>query len=129
MNLPEHTEEKEEFDKAFERALKYVQYKPRSCREADLRLIIWGYDETIRCEVIACLQELGFLNDRDYTKVYLGEMVRKGFGRRRVEAVLEKKGNPREIVCEAMEEYPHDAELSRAIEVAESVWNRYEEAL
>lgn len=103
---------------ALDRALRFIEYRPRSRVETTERLRRWGYSAETSLQVVDHLSECGILDDRSFARVYLGEMVRKGFGYYRVRRELLKKKLERELVNDVMEEYPIEEELERALEVA-----------
>jgi regulatory protein len=61
------------------------------------------------------LQELGLIDDREFARVFTGELVRKELGVYRVRGELLKKRLDRELVEEVLEEvYPFSQETERA---------------
>ena len=69
-------------------------------------------------EVIACLQSNGSINDRLFTELCTEEMLRKGFGCRRVRSGLKKKKVDNKLIEEKMSGYPFHLESERAQAIA-----------
>lgn len=103
---------------ALDRALRFIEYRPRSRGETTERLRRWGYSAETSLQVVDHLNDCGMLDDRSFARVYLGEMVRKGLGYYRVRGELLKKKLERALVDDVMEEYPIEDELERALGVA-----------
>lgn len=104
---------------ALERALKFIDYRPRSSGETRRRLRRYGYDAATIDEVITHLTSAGILEDLDFGRLFMDELVGKGAGYYRVRSELGKKLIPRELIDELMEAYPVDDELERARATAE----------
>jgi regulatory protein len=110
---------------AVEKALRFIEYRPRSAGETRARLRKWGYDPVDCDRVIAYLEELGLLDDREFARVFTGELVRKGLGVYRVRSELLKKKLDRELIEQVLtDEYPYEEEGERAREAAERRFTR-----
>lgn len=103
---------------ALQKALRYVRHSPRSRGETNERLRRWGYSANAAAEVVDYLERAGILDDRALATAYLDEMLRKGFGYRRVRASLFKKKLENDLIEEKLSDYPMDRELERAIKLA-----------
>ena len=76
---------------AMARALNFLGYRARSEREVRDRLRRYGYaDETIG-GVVTRLEELGYLDDKEFARLLAREKARR-YGPRRVSADLRKSG-------------------------------------
>jgi regulatory protein len=104
---------------ALERAIRFIEYRPRSCGETRDRLRRWDYTVAESDEVVAHLEACGLLDDGEFARMFVSEMIRKGFGYQRVRAELFKKRLGREAVDHALEGYPSADELDRALDLAE----------
>jgi len=82
------------------------------------RLSRWGYTGDVIDEVVAYLQLKGIIDDRLFTELFMDEMLRKGFGCRRVRSGLKKKKVDIEVIEEAMSGYPFHRESERARTIA-----------
>ncbi len=124
MNPPEEPLSDRGGDEALERALRFIEYRPRSAGETRQRLKRWGYDEATVTRVVTLLEVSGILDDRDFARAFMNEMVRKGYGCRRVSAEMYKKRLPRDVIEETMAAYPQDEEIDRAVRAAEKAAGR-----
>ena len=104
---------------ALERALKFIDYRPRSSGETRRRLRRYGYDAGTIEGVIDHLITAGILDDSDFARLFTAELLGKGAGFYRVRSELVKKMIPREVIDEIAADYPLDDELERAKSAAE----------
>lgn len=103
-------QEAEELQKAVhgsalkERALSLLSRKPQSRKELEHKLREWEASEQETEAICDRLEELGYLNDA----AYAGQVVRhysgKGYGERKVRDELYRRGIPREMWDEALEQ-------------------------
>ena len=98
--------------------MRFIDYRPRSAGETRDRLSRWGYPGDVIDEVIAYLQSKGIIDDLLFTKLFMEEMMRKGFGYRRVRSGLKKKKLDIELIEETMSNYPLHREAERARTIA-----------
>lgn len=106
---------------ALERAVRFIEYRPRSGGETRNRLRRWGYSITESDEVVVHLEACGLLDDSEFARMFVGEMLLKGFGYQRVRGELFKKRLDRQVVEEVLEAYPSADELNRALGLAKRV--------
>lgn len=84
-------------------AYRYLSYRPRSCSEVRAKLSEGGFSEETVETVLADLERLGYVNDRDFAAQWAGSRLRlRGFGRRRIEHELRGKGISRDMVREIL---------------------------
>lgn len=105
-------------DEARERALRFIDYRPRSTGEVRTRLARYGYPQLTIESVIERLVDAGILDDGAFASLLIAEMVDKGMGVMRVRAALAVKRVDRGTVEEAMEYYPSETEQERAVTAA-----------
>ena len=103
---------------ALAKALRFIDYRPRSTGETSARLRKAGYSEDESREVTDYLEVVGILNDREFSRLFMEELIRKGLGAYKVRSELLKKKLPRDLVEETMAAYPADDEVDRALETA-----------
>lgn len=103
---------------AIDRAIRFIEHRARSKSETRDRLMRWGYSSDASNQVVAYLESCGLLDDHQFATVFLGEMLRKGFGFNRVRGELLRKKLERDLVEEVLGEYPLDEELRRAVGLA-----------
>ncbi|HEY5526240.1 MAG TPA: RecX family transcriptional regulator [Candidatus Anoxymicrobiaceae bacterium] len=99
---------------ALGRALRFIEYRPRSAGETRARLRKSGYDVHTSEGVIDYLTAAGIIDDREFGRLFLNELMRKELGPYRVRSELLKKKLDRELVDELMEEWSQDDEAERA---------------
>jgi regulatory protein len=107
-------------ERALARALRFIEYRPRSSGELLRRLEQWGYGEEESRGLVDNLTERGILDDRQFADQFTDELVDKGFGLKRVRSELVRKRLDRELIEEALARYPHEDEFERALQVAEA---------
>lgn len=108
---------------AMSRALNLLGYRARSAGEVRERLRRYGYAEETTETVIARLEELGYLDDREFARTAAREKSRK-YGPRRIVADLRRGGVDEETAREAAEaQFSQDAELQAAREAARRRYN------
>ncbi len=94
------------YQKTFERALNLLSYKPRSLAEIRARLMEkdWA-EEAVVDQVIARLEELGYLNDEELAANFAGSrLAAKPLGRSRLRRDLQRKKLPPETIENALDE-------------------------
>lgn len=109
------------YEKTFERALNLLSYKPRSLAEMRSRLMEkdWA-EEAVVDQVIARLEELGYLNDEQFAANFASSrLTAKPIGRTRLRRDMQRKKLPSETIESALDEaYDQQSEeelIERAI--------------
>lgn len=115
------------WEPALARALRFIEYRPRSSGELMRRLERWGYSEEESRRLVDHLAERGILDDRQFAGQFADELMAKGFGRRRVRVELARKRLGRELIDEVLARYPNSEEPDRAFAVAEARLARMEQ--
>lgn len=94
-----------------EKALELLSRKPQSRRELERKLREWEAGEEEIAAICGRLEELGYLNDAAYAAQVVRHYSAKGFGERKLRDELYRRGVPRELWDEALEqaEDPADA--------------------
>jgi len=110
---------------ALEKAIRFIEYRPRSSREVEDRLRRWGYAPSTRESVVSRLESCGILDDRGFASLFMGEMLRKGYGQRRILNSLLAKRIDRELIDTVMLDYPEEDELERATKLAAAYASRF----
>jgi len=109
------------YERTFDRALNLLSYKPRSLAEMRARLMEkdWA-EEAVVEQVIARLEELGYLNDEQFAANFANSrLTAKPLGRTRLRQDLRRKKLPSETIENALDEaYDQQSEeelIQRAI--------------
>ncbi len=110
-----------ELTRARNAAYRLLTFRPRSHAELEQKLREREFDESVILDVLADLERLGYVNDRQFAGQWAAARLRlKGLGRRRIEQELRRKGVPQEIIREAVAEaVPIDEEREAAVKAAE----------
>lgn len=113
--------EKKALTRAKNTAYRFLTYRPRSRAEIVKKLQDKEFDEAIVEAVLADLERLGYVNDRQFAGQWAAGRIRlRGFGRRRIELELKKKGIDGDIIAGTLRAVcGADAELETAMQAAE----------
>lgn len=87
-----------------EKALSLLSRKPQSRRELERKLSEWEASEQETEAICDRLEELGYLNDTAYAAQVVRHYSGKGYGERKVRDELYRRGIPREMWDEALEQ-------------------------
>lgn len=111
--------------KAKDRALNLLSYRSRSRTELARRLIRAGYDEDIVEETLSRLQEVGLVDDAQFSQGWVDSRVSgRGLGKSRVRWELRQKGVAPEVVEEALSSIDPDEERTLAADAARRRWEK-----
>ena len=91
---------------AKKRALWLLDKRDYSRAELLKKLTEKGYAEETAAAAVDHLAELGFVDDARYAPIVVRHYAAKGYGARRVQAELQRRGIPKELWDAAMEEMP-----------------------
>ena len=110
-----------ELTRARNAAYRLLTYRPRSHAELEQKLRERGFDKAVIEAVLADLERLGYINDRQFAGQWAASRLRlKGSGRRRIEQELRRKGISQEVIREAVAEaVSADDEWEAAVKAAE----------
>jgi regulatory protein len=104
-----------EVDRAYDRALRYLQARLRSRHEIEQRLRRYGYGPDVEQAVMARLAGAGYVDDRAFAEAWIRDRLRlRPKGRRALRAELAKKGVASEDVTAALAEAYEEAEAEVA---------------
>ena len=94
-----------------EKALELLSRKPQSRKELERKLREWEAGEEESAAICDRLEELGYLNDAAYAAQIVRHYSARGFGERKLRDELYRRGVPRDLWDEALEqaEDPADA--------------------
>ena len=87
-----------------ETALNLLARKPQSRRELERKLAEWGSEPQEAEAICERLEELGYLNDAAYAAQVVEHYSAKGFGERKLRDELYRRGVPRDLWEEALEQ-------------------------
>jgi len=112
--------EQESLENARSKILRWLCYRSRSCREAELYLQKYGYGRSVIRKILAEMQEYRYLDDLRFTEEHIQYCLQRGFGPIRVCTELNNKGVDRELIRETMKGYfSPEQDLLRAAALVE----------
>jgi len=83
-------------DLHFKKALRYsfllLKYRARSRNEITLRLKKKGYNSFLTGQIVNYLQKNNYINDKEFTRLFIISALEKGWGPGKVECNLKKLG-------------------------------------
>lgn len=97
-----------------EYALNALSARPLSCQELRQKLEGKGCAPEQAGEITGRLAELGYLNDADYARTVVKHYAAKGYGPYKIREELHRRGVPRELWDEALEEREDPADAMDA---------------
>ncbi len=110
-------------NRAKEKALYLIEYRSRSRREIEEKLVPL-YGETAAQTAVERLEQLGLINDEEYAREYATQLLEnKKFGVRRAAFELMKKGIDKALAEEILEELAPDP-TEQIIKVIEKKYSR-----
>ena len=95
---------------AREKALELVSQRQMSAKELSKKLRDKGADEDTADYCVRWILERGLLDEERYAAAIVRHYSAKGYGAGRLRQELQKRGIPRELMDEALEERPRDTE-------------------
>jgi regulatory protein len=114
----------EEEQAAYEQALAFLSYRPRSAREVEQRLRKKGHDPEQIERAIARLKRHGLVNDLEFSRFWVNNrMAFNPRGPRLLRSELRQKGVPAEVVDEVLQE--QSEQQAEAEERAQQVTTNY----
>ena len=87
-----------------EKALELLARKPQSRWELEKKLAQWGAEEDEAQTVCDRMEQLGYLNDAEYAARVVRHYSAKGFGPGKLRDELYRRGVPRDLWQEAMDQ-------------------------
>ena len=93
-----------------EKALDLLTRKPQSRKELERKLKEWGAGEAESAVLCDRMEELGYLNDASYAAQVVRYYSAKGFGEKKLRDELYRRGIPREMWDDALEQAQDPAE-------------------
>ncbi len=95
--------EKDQKQKCYNAACRFLSYRPRSEQEVRQRLSRQGHGAACIQQTMARLKELGFVDDTQFARLWVGNRDDlRPRGRRLMKLELQQKGLPRDIIEQAV---------------------------
>lgn len=119
VEMQEEMRRADQIYRARKRALDYLAYKNRTAGEVRRKLLQSDYSEVIADDVVARLEERGYVDDEAYAELFAEQRARRGYGPRRVRNDLKKRGVERRLIDVAIEKaFDRESQLEAALERA-----------
>lgn len=107
------------YNKAKNKAVKYISYQPRTEKEVTEKLKECEYSNDIIFRVIETMKKYNYINDKEYAKNFLTSKLNlKGYGIFKISFDLKQKGISDDIINDIIENTELN-ENKRALEVLE----------
>jgi len=87
-----------------EKALELLTRKPQSRKELERKLKEWDAAEEEQAAICDRMEELGYLNDASYASLVVRHYSAKGFGEKKLRDELYRRGVPRNLWDDALEQ-------------------------
>lgn len=110
--------------KAVSKAADILSRKPATKKEITDKLSEKGYDDIVISAAVNELEELGYINDRDYACLYIEYAKEKCYGEKKIRYELENKGVDRFIIEDVLAE----ADETDSEELAHRIYAKYGKA-
>lgn len=108
---------KDEIERAYERALNYLSYRPRSEDEVRRNLGKKDVEEAVIDAVIGRLKRAELLDDREFARYWVDNRARfNPRGLRGLRHELQQKGVSRDVIDQALETFDVEAAARQAVE-------------
>jgi regulatory protein len=120
--------ERDRVEVAYDRALNFLSYRPRSIAEVKRRLTEKGFDLSAVDEVVDRLQRAGLLNDKEFVRFWLENRdTFKPRSRRALRYELRQKGVADSAINGILTDYDdNDAAYRAALSQAQKLARRYD---
>jgi regulatory protein len=109
----EQLQSKDEFEIAFQRAARYLQYRARTTYELNKKLRDLGFSDEVIEDVLTRCRELQMLNDEEFAETYVHFRVQhRPRGKRLLIRELKAKGINDEIIHSALSDLTEESQLA-----------------
>ena len=104
---------KETQEVAFQNALRFISYRPRTSAEIESKLTEKGYAEMVIQATIERLRANGLLDDGNFARTWVeNQSTFRPRGQRALAFELRRKGVTDDVIAQALEETPAEEELA-----------------
>lgn len=113
----------DQIESAYQKALNFIAYKPRTIFDVRKKLIDGGYPDQIIETILEKLLEKGYLNDQQFAENWIeNKSLHKPRGKKLIRLELKQKNIDQEIIEDAVNQMDSDDEL--AVRAAEKYHKR-----
>lgn len=100
------------------RALVFLSKRMKTKVEVKRKLVELGFDYSVADEVVSFLEENSYLNDREYSKLFIEEKINlNGYGKNKIKSLLVQKGVSNDDFYDLLEDIENDVEFENALEM------------
>jgi regulatory protein len=111
-------------DQAFDRAVRFLSYRPRSRVEIERHLRRKGPGDAVLANVMDRLEQSGYLDDEAFARFWVDDRQRfRPRGQRALGYELRRKGVSSQIIATVLDQLDEDKAAWQAIEGRLSRWN------
>lgn len=103
---------------AIDRAMSYLNLRPRSCKEIERYLKDKGYEENEIKEAVQQLIEYKYLDDANFARIYIQYGFDKGRGSVRIKQELLSKGVADHVIEDAFYQLEDEGEMPDQFQLA-----------
>jgi regulatory protein len=98
------SENTREYERAWDKAVGLLTRRGHTARELESKLRTRGFDsQTVEAVVSEC-EKRNFIDDKETGRIYLKELVRKGYGPHRIRCTMQRKGLSETIIDELFQD-------------------------
>jgi regulatory protein len=113
---------------AYQRAVRYLGYRPRSAAETERYLLGKAHEEDVVSNVLARLEQQGYLDDHAFAEFWVDNRERfRPRGRRALAYELRQKGVNHEVIDDVLEAFQEEDSAWAALSSKLQRWARLEE--
>lgn len=118
--------EEDQLKKAKATALEFISYRGRSEKEVRDKLEKKSFSPEIIEKAVSRFEDLGYINDETYARDYARSRLQgKGYGPQRIRMDLKKRGVPKHLIEEALQELDEaDSYYEIALREGRKRWQR-----
>ena len=100
-------------EKAYQKALRFINYRSRTAFEVRNKLTTLGFENDVVESILSELIEKEYINDREFAENWVSSRCHsKPRSRRMIQYELKKKSIPEEFIQKALNSMPNDDELA-----------------
>ena len=118
----------DQIDKAYQRALSYLSYRPRTRREVKQYLHKKGMTDDVIDSVVERLKSANYLDDAEFGRMWAeNRALHNPKGRRALQYELRQKGLSQQEIEESLSELDEEALAWQAVQKRLSLWQTLDE--
>jgi regulatory protein len=100
VGIPQFFVMKNEFDRIWNIVLGFLERRDHTAFELEQKLLQRGFDKNNVHKIISKCRQLDFVDDKNTGRIYLIELIRKGYGPHRIRYEMAQKGLGEDLIDE-----------------------------